>query len=125
MAGGSEVGLADFAARMDERFDRIEEKTDERFDRFEEKTDARFDRFEEKTDARFDRLEEKTDEQFVRVGEKFVEVDRRLGHLDHEAVRVNDRLDDLVKVLIAGFVGFTGAVMAGFGALVVLFATQL
>ncbi len=43
----------------------------------------------------------------------------------HESDRVDNRLDDLVKVLIGGFIGFTGAVMAGFGALVVLFATEL
>jgi hypothetical protein len=52
-------------------------------------------------------------------------VDRRLDHLGHEAVRVHDRLDDLVKVLIGGVIAFTGAILAGFAGILALIATQL
>jgi hypothetical protein len=39
--------------------------------------------------------------------------------------RVNDRLDDLIKVVIAGFTGVTAGIVAGFAAIVTLIATQL
>ncbi|MBS1889374.1 MAG: hypothetical protein JSU06_19515 [Actinobacteria bacterium] len=110
MTEGSEVGLADFAARMDERFDRVDEKLD---------------RADEKMVERLDRAEERSDGRFARVDERFVEVNRRLGYLDHEVGRVNDRVDDLVKVLIGGLVGFTGAILAGFAAILAMIATQL
>jgi hypothetical protein len=106
---------------------RMGEWSKDRLDEFAVGVDERFDRAEEKTAERFDRVGEEFDrvgERFGDVDRRFREADRRFDHLDHELGRVNDRLDDLVKVLIAGFVGFTGAVMAGFGALVVLFATQ-
>jgi hypothetical protein len=111
MAERTEVGMAEWS--------------NGRLDEFATRIDERFDRAEEKTDERFDRIEEAADQGFTRVDEKFVEVDRRLGYLDREVGRVNNRLDDLIKVLIAGFIGFTGAVIAGFAAMVALFAAQL
>jgi tetrahydromethanopterin S-methyltransferase subunit G len=65
------------------------------------------------------------DERFDRVDEKFGEMNRRFDKLDHESARVNDRLDDLIKVVIAGFIGITGGIIAGFAAIVALIATQL
>jgi hypothetical protein len=107
MSEWSDGRLDEFALRVDERFDRAEEKTDERFDRAEEKTDERFDRAEQRADDRFS------------------ESNRRFDHGDREFARINDRLDDLVKVMIGGIVALTGAILAGFAALVVLFSTQL
>jgi hypothetical protein len=52
-------------------------------------------------------------------------VDRRFDHVDHELARVNDRLDDLIKILIGGIIAFTAAVLSGFVAVFVLVATQL
>jgi hypothetical protein len=52
-------------------------------------------------------------------------VDERFNGVDRQLERVNDRLDDLIKVLIAGIIAFTGAVLAGFASIVVLIATQL
>lgn len=52
-------------------------------------------------------------------------VDRRFDRVDHELARVNDRLDDLIKILIAGFIAFTGTVLAGFAGIIVLIATQI
>lgn len=65
------------------------------------------------------------DEFAQRVYDRFDRVDRRFDRVDHEFARINDRLDDLVKVMIAGIIALTGAVLAGFAALVVLFVTQI
>jgi len=121
MAESSGIGLDDFMARIDERFDRAEEKADERFDRFDE----RFDRAEEKIYERFDRADEKVDERFVEVDRRFGEVNRRLDQADGQLARVNDRLDSLTRVMIAAIVTFTGSVLAGFAAILVLIATQV
>jgi hypothetical protein len=99
MAEWSDGRLDEFAVRIDERFDRVDE--------------------------RFTESDRRMDERFDRVDEKFARVDRRFGEVSHELGRVNDRLDDLVKVLIAGIITFTGAILAGFGAIVVLIATQI
>jgi hypothetical protein len=99
MAEWSDGRLDEFAVRIDERFDRVDEK-------FEE-VDRRFD----KVDRRFD----EADQRFNRVDDR----------LEAGFNRVNDRLDDLVKVLIAGIIAFTAAILAGFGAILVLIATQL
>jgi hypothetical protein len=95
MAGWSDGRLDEFALRVDERFDRAEQRAEERFDRAERRADDRS-----------------------------LEVDRRFDHSDREFARINDRLDDLVKVMIAAMLTLTGAILAGFGALVVLFSTQ-
>lgn len=60
-----------------------------------------------------------------RLDEFATSVDRRFNGVDHQLERVNDRLDDLIKVLTAGIIAFTGAVLAGFASIVVLIATQL
>ena len=73
---------------------------DDRLDEFARNVDKRFDQ----VDKRFDRLDERIEAGFNRV---------------------NDRLDDLVKVLIAGIITLTGAILAGFAAILVLVATQL
>jgi hypothetical protein len=60
-----------------------------------------------------------------RLDEFAKNVDKRFDRVDREFARVNDRLDDLVKVMIAGFITSTGGILAGFGAMIVLMATQL
>jgi hypothetical protein len=107
MAEWSDGRLDEFAQRVDERFDRAEEKTEERFDRAEQRAS--------------DRAAE-VDLRFNEIGRRFDSVDRRL---ERDSARINDRLDDLVKVMIAGIIALTGAVLAGFAALVVLFVTQV
>jgi hypothetical protein len=127
MAESSGIGLDDLMARIDERFDRAEEKTAEGLDRI----NARIDRVEEKFDERFDRV----DEKFVEVGRRLSGVNIRLDQVDHQLVRVNDRLDgqlgrvndrldSLVRAMIAAIVTLTGG-LAGFAAMIVLIATQL
>jgi chromosome segregation ATPase len=120
VAEWSDGRLDEFAIRVDERFDRAEEKTDERFDRAEQRAGDRF--------AEVDRRFDKVDRQFDEVDRRFDAVDRRLESVDRRLERdfgrINDRLDDLVKAMIAAMVTLTGAILAGFAALVVLFSTQ-
>jgi hypothetical protein len=63
------------------------------------------------------------------VKERFDQVGRRFDRIDDRQVvefgRVNDRLDDLVKVLIGGVIALTAAIIAGFSGIIVLIATQL
>jgi hypothetical protein len=73
---------------------------DDRLDEFATNVDKRFDRIEDRMDMRFDRL-------------------------DQELARTNGRLDDLIKVLIAGVIAFAGAVLTGFAGILALIATQL
>jgi hypothetical protein len=103
---------------VSEREGRMAEWSDGRMDEFALRVDERFDRAEEKTDERFDRAEQRADDRFS-------ESNRRFDHGDREFARINDRLDDLVKVMIGGIIALTGAILAGFAALVVLFSTQL
>lgn len=143
MAEVPDTRFEEFAARMEERFDRVDEKSDERFARIEEAARERFARAEEVAEERFARTNERSDARFrelvgrieqvdknakaesVRARERSEEVERRLTRLDHETDRLHDRLDDLVRLFIGGFAAFAGAVMACFGALIVLIATQL
>jgi hypothetical protein len=73
-------------------------------------------------DDRLDGFAGNVDKRFDRVDERFDRVDERM---EAGFNRVNDRMDDLVKVLIGGVIAFTGAILAGFAAIVVLVATQL
>ncbi|HVW47203.1 MAG TPA: DUF1515 family protein [Solirubrobacterales bacterium] len=103
-----------------EREERMTEWSDGRLDEFAQRIDERFDRAEERADDRFSEVNRRFDD----VGRRFEEVNGRFNHVDREFARVHDRLDDLVKVMIGGVIALTGAVLAGFAALVVLFATQ-
>jgi hypothetical protein len=70
-------------------------------------TDARLDDFAKHVDHRFD------------------EVDRRFDKVDTELHRVNDRLDGLQRTLIFAIIAMTTAILAGYGALAALIASQL
>lgn len=73
-------------------------------------------------DDRLDEFAANVDKRFDRVERRFELVDKRFDKVDHEIARVNDRLDDLMKVLIVGFIGLIGVVLAGIFSLI---ATQL
>jgi hypothetical protein len=138
-AGGE---LGEVLARIDERFDRAEERTAARFDRLEEKTDERFNRFEEKTDERFERVDErltradeKTDERFddllrhlarneERDADRWAETVRRFEYVDGQLERTNDRLDSMGRAMIAGNISFTVGILAGFISIVALILTH-
>jgi hypothetical protein len=132
MAGElTDARFEEFAARMEERFDRAERVADERFARADEKAEERFAKIEEKGQERYDALAERMEvrfvglaEQIARVSEKSdqraVEVDRRLGHLDRGSERLHDRLDSMIRVMIAGNISLTCGVLGGFIAIVAL-----
>ena len=52
-------------------------------------------------------------------------VDKRFDRVDLELARVNGRLDDLVKVAIAGSITLIGVLLAGIFSLIALVVTQL
>jgi hypothetical protein len=99
VAGRSEFGLAEFAARMEERFDRVDEK----FDRVDERFD-RVDRDIHELKARMDRTEVKNDRQFEVVG---------------------GRIDRLGEGFVNAAIIFSGGIVACLAAMIVLIATQL
>ena len=80
-------------------------------------TDERLDHFEEKVDLRFDEV----DRRFTELDKR---VDRGFDKVDVELHRINDRLDGLGKVMIYGYVTMTGGILAGFAAMIALFANQ-
>jgi hypothetical protein len=106
MAGGAEIGLADFAARMDERFDRI----DERFDRVGE---------------RFDRVDERFDRVDLDIGELKGRMDRTEVKDDRRFEGVEGRIDRLGQGLVSAAIILSGGIVACFAAMIVLIATQL
>lgn len=64
--------------------------------------------------------DDRLDEFAANVDRRFEHVDRRFDKVDREIGRVNDRLDDLMKVLIVGFIGLIGVVLAGVFALIAM-----
>lgn len=84
----------------DDRLDEFARNVDRRFD----EVDKRFD----KVDERFDRLEGWMESGFTRVDDRFE--------------RLEGRFDDLMKVLMLGFVSMIGVLVA---AIVSFAATQL
>jgi DNA anti-recombination protein RmuC len=91
---------------------------DDRLDEFARNVDKRFDQ----VDKRFD----KVDERFEKVDERFDKVDQRFERLESRMEtgfnRINDRFDDLMKVLIYGFFGLIGVLVAG---MISILATQI
>jgi DNA anti-recombination protein RmuC len=75
-------------------------------------------------DERLDEFAGNVDKRFDKVDERFDRVDKRFDKVDHELGRVNDRIDDLVKVLIGGIIAFTAAILSGFIAMAIVIATQ-
>lgn len=69
--------------------------------------------------------DDRLDEFARNVDRRFDKVDERFDRVDQEFARVNGRLDDLIKVLIAGFITLIGVLLAGIFSLVALVVTQL
>ncbi len=76
------------------------------------------------TDERLDDFRGEVNRRFDGVDRRFGEVNRRFDKVDTELNRVNDRLDGLHKVLIFAIFAFTSAMLAGYGAMVVLIVTR-
>jgi uncharacterized protein YPO0396 len=54
-----------------------------------------------------------------------VDVDRRFNRVETELRRINDRLDEIHRTIVHGFVAMTAAMMAGYAATIGLVVTQL
>ena len=69
--------------------------------------------------------DERLDDFRVDVDRRFDEVDRRFDRVETELRRINDRLDDMHRTMVHGFVGMTAAMLAGYAATIGLVITQL
>ncbi len=70
------------------------------------------------TEGRLDDLNGKVDRGFDKIDRRFEKVDQRLE-------RIDGRLDALQRTMVQGVIAMTAAILAGFGGLIVLIATQL
>lgn len=86
------------------------EWTDDRLDGLSEKVDRGF--------AEMDRRFGQVDKRFELVDQRFDKVDRRLG-------RIDARLDGMQKTMVQAAIGMTAAILASFGGIIALIATQL
>jgi hypothetical protein len=77
--------------------------------------DDRLDEFATNVDRRLDQV----DKRFDKVDDRF---DRLEGRMESGFDRVNDRLDDMAKVLMYGFFGLIGVLVAG---IISVVATQI
>jgi tetrahydromethanopterin S-methyltransferase subunit G len=63
------------------------------------------------------------------VDRRFDEIDKRFDKIEDRMDvgfnRLNDRLDDLVRAVIGGFIALTCGMIAGFVGIIALVATQL
>ena len=63
-----------------------------------------------------DRLQERfdsIDRRFDEVDRRFEQVDKRFDKVDHELVRINSRMDDLMRILIVTCGGIIATLIAG------------
>jgi chromosome segregation ATPase len=59
------------------------------------------------------------------VNRRFDEVSKRFDKVEAELHRINDRLDAMQRLMAQGFIAMTTAIVAGFGGMAALIATQL
>jgi hypothetical protein len=69
------------------------------------------------TDGRLDELSQKVDRGFERVDRRFEKVDANIKDLRVEIATVQ-------RTMVQGFIALTAAMLAGFGGLAALIATQ-
>ena len=81
------------------------------------------------TDERLDDLNHKVDVGFDRVDKRFDSVDRRFDSVDARferlEARLDSRFDSMQRTMMQGVITLTGAMLAGFAAMIALIATQL
>lgn len=77
------------------------------------------------TEGRLDELINKVDRGFERVDRGFEKVDRRFEKVDQRLNRIDARLDGVQKTMVQAAIGMTAAILASFGGIVALIATQL
>jgi DNA anti-recombination protein RmuC len=81
----------------------------------------RMDWTDDRLRAKFDSLDRRLDE----VDRRFDRVDESLRELRSTMGQMNQRFDGLEHTLVHGVLALTGAIIAGFAAMIVLIATQL
>ena len=89
IGGGCFAGLAWVVRRMDEGFNKADERVNDRFDKVDKRMNERFD---------------KVDERFEKVDEPFEKVDERFDKMDERMSQVQSELND-VKVAVARLEG--------------------
>lgn len=71
----------------------------------------------ETTSQRLSHFEARVEQRFDEVDRRFNEVDRRFGETNERLGRIEGRLDTLARALIYGCFTMTGAMLAGFVAI--------
>jgi len=62
---------------------------------------------------RMDWTDDRLQERFDSIDRRFEQVDRRFDKVDHELVRINSRMDDLMRILIVTCGGIIATLIAG------------
>jgi septal ring factor EnvC (AmiA/AmiB activator) len=70
------------------------------------------DRLQERFDS-IDRRFDEVDKRFEQVDKRFEQVDKRFDKVDHELVRINSRMDDLMRVMILTCGSIIATLIAG------------
>jgi hypothetical protein len=76
-------------------------------------TDDRLQERFDSIDRRFDEVDRRFDEVNRRIDEVDQRVDTRFDKVDHELVRINSRMDDLMRILIVTCGGIIATLIAG------------
>lgn len=79
---------------------------------------------QEWTDGRLDELSQKVDRGFERVDRLFERVDRRFEKVDADIKDLRVEIAAVQRTMVQGFIALTAAMLAGFGGLAALIATQ-
>jgi hypothetical protein len=69
------------------------------------------------TDERMDDLKERVDDGFRRMDERFGSMDARFASIDEGFGRIDARIDSLARAIIYGSLTLSGAMIAGFVAI--------
>jgi hypothetical protein len=77
------------------------------------------------TDERLDDLNHRVDLGFNRVDHRFDAVDRRFDAMDARFDRLESRLDSMQRTTVQAVIALSGAMLAGWAAMIALVATQL
>ena len=88
-------------AKIDRRFERIEQRIDRRFERFEQRIDKRFDQVDKKieqVDKRFDQVDKKIEASATRTDGRINELNRSVIELAQSVGRVEGRTEILSAV---------------------------
>jgi tetrahydromethanopterin S-methyltransferase subunit G len=95
--------------------------TDDRLDALNEKVDLRFDQ----VDQRFAIFDREVQRRFDEVDRRLDRADERFAGLEAGIKEINGRLDSVNRSVTYLAIGLTTAMLAGFGGMTTLIATQV